>query len=231
MRPQLTWRAARAGAAVCALVLAAGITGRIASASTSFPRHTRPPAGHEPRRAGSAHLRAFLLHANVLIGQDVAYVGQAVPSGARRTIALQAREGRRWVAVASTRTGRRGIFAERFWPGRLGRLQLRLRASGIPPRRISLSGAVATVYHEVIASWYGPGGVTACGEVLGTATPGVANKTLPCGTLVTLRYRGRVVRVPVIDRGPFVPGRDYDLTYATRLALGAGGVTEIWASA
>ena len=59
----------------------------------------------------------------------------------------------------------------------------------------------------------------------------MANRTLPCGTLVTLRYRDRTVRVPVIDRGPFVAGRDYDLTWATKLALGAGDVTVIWASA
>ena len=87
------------------------------------------------------------------------------------------------------------------------------------------------MFHEVVASWYGPGGTTACGEALGAATLGVANRTLPCGTMVTLRYRGRTVRVPVIDRGPFVAGRDYDLTYATKLALGAGDVTMIWASA
>ena len=48
---------------------------------------------------------------------------------------------------------------------------------------------------------------------------------------MTLRYHGRTVRVPVIDRGPFVAGRDYDLTYATKLALGAGDVSVIWASA
>ena len=35
----------------------------------------------------------------------------------------------------------------------------------------------------------------------------------------------------MIDRGPYVTGRDYDLTYATRLALGAGDVSQIWASA
>jgi rare lipoprotein A (peptidoglycan hydrolase) len=133
--------------------------------------------------------------------------------------------------VARARTNRAGVFVERFWPRRLGRLDLRVRASGIPARHVRLSATVATVYHQVIASWYGPGGVTACGEELGAATQGVANKTLPCGTLVTLRYRDRTVRVPVIDRGPFVPGRDYDLTYATRLALGAGDVSEIWASA
>jgi rare lipoprotein A len=234
MRPQLTWRAARAGATVCALMLAVGVSGRIASASTSSPiraTHARRPGRPQLRRAGPARLRAFLLHANVLIGQDVAYVGQASSGGAGRTIAIQILEGRRWLAVARTLTDRRGLFHVRFWPQRLGRLQLRLRAGGIPPRRLILSGALATAYHQVIASWYGPGGVTACGESLGAATQGVANKTLPCGTLVTLRYRGRVVRVPVIDRGPFVPGRDYDLTYATRLALGAGDVSEIWASA
>jgi len=59
---------------------------------------------------------------------------------------------------------------------------------------------------------------------------GVANKTLPCGTLVTLRYAGRMVRVPVIDRGPYVAGREFDLTEATKRALGFGGVGEVWST-
>ena len=66
-----------------------------------------------------------------------------------------------------------------------------------------------------MASYYGPGlygnGV-ACGGTLLPGTLGVANKTLPCGTMVRLRYHGRSVTVPVIDRGPYVAGRDYDLT-------------------
>ena len=48
---------------------------------------------------------------------------------------------------------------------------------------------------------------------------------------MTLRYRGRTVRVPVIDRGPFVAGREYDLTYATKRALGMGDISLIWARA
>lgn len=231
MRPQFTWRAARAAGAVCALMLGAGISGRIASASSSTPIRAGANVRHKHRRRAAPRLQALLLHPNVLIGQDVAFVGVARPGGGGRTVAVQARQGARWVAVARAVTDRRGLFVERFWPRRLGRLQLRLRASGIPAGRVLLSGGVATVYHQVVASWYGPGGVTACGQALGAATQGVANKTLPCGTLVTLRYRGRSVRVPVIDRGPFVPGRDYDLTYATRLALGAGDVSQIWASA
>ena len=82
----------------------------------------------------------------------------------------------------------------------------------------------------MIASWYGPGGVTACGEELTASTLGVANRTLPCGTIVTLRLGERTVNVPVIDRGPYVEGRTYDLTYATKQALGAAGIQELWAS-
>ena len=32
---------------------------------------------------------------------------------------------------------------------------------------------------------------------------GVANRTLPCGTLVQVSYRGHTVTVPVLDRGPY----------------------------
>ena len=231
MRPQLTSSAARAAAALCALMLGAGAAGLIASAPSSAAPRAGASHRRQRHRATSPRLQALLLHANVLLGQDVALVGVASPGGGRRTVAVEARERGGWVAVARARTNRAGVFVERFWPRRLGRLDLRVRASGIPARHVRLSATVATVYHQVIASWYGPGGVTACGEELGAATQGVANKTLPCGTLVTLRYRDRTVRVPVIDRGPFVPGRDYDLTYATRLALGSGDVSEIWASA
>lgn len=235
MRPQLTWRALRATAAVGALVLGAGIPGRIASASSTplqagFAPNARA-ARHRHRQRRAPRLRALLLHSNVLIGQDIAVVGIASPGGARRAIAVQALRGARWVSVARAVTDVHGHFVERFWPRRLGRVALRLRASGISAGHTMMTGRDATVFHRVIASWYGPGGVTACGEALGAATMGVANKTLPCGTLVTLRYGDQTVRVPVIDRGPYVPGRDYDLTYATRLALGAGDVSQIWASA
>ena len=66
-------------------------------------------------------------------------------------------------------------------------------------------------------SWYGPGfygNRTACGKTLTTTLLGVAHKTLPCGTMVSFRNpsNGRVVTVPVVDRGPYVAGRQWDLT-------------------
>jgi rare lipoprotein A len=84
-----------------------------------------------------------------------------------------------------------------------------------------------TAFHAAEASYYGPGlygsGV-ACGGTLQPGTLGVAHKTLPCGTKVRLRYHGRSITVPVIDRGPYVAGRDFDLTEATRERLGFPGV-------
>ena len=105
-----------------------------------------------------------------------------------------------------------------------------VRAFGIHDRRTRGAASVArrlTAYRQAGASYYGPGlygnGV-ACGGTLMPGTLGVANKTLPCGTKVKLRYRGRSITVPVIDRGPYVAGRDYDLTEATRDRLGFPGV-------
>jgi hypothetical protein len=67
------------------------------------------------------------------------------------------------------------------------------------------------------ASFYGPGFYgqrTACGVALTTTVMGVAHRTLPCGTLITFRNpeNGRTATVPVIDRGPYVAGRIWDLT-------------------
>ena len=65
-------------------------------------------------------------------------------------------------------------------------------------------------------SWYGPGlygNGTACGQKLTKRLVGVAHRTLPCGTLIEFRNpeNGRVVMAAVVDRGPFVRGRSWDL--------------------
>lgn len=64
-------------------------------------------------------------------------------------------------------------------------------------------------------SWYGPGlygNGTACGQRFTKEIVGVAHRSLPCGTLVQFRYNGRVVTAPIIDRGPYVAGRTWDLS-------------------
>lgn len=64
-------------------------------------------------------------------------------------------------------------------------------------------------------SWYGPGFYgrrTACGLAYTKTILGVAHRTLPCGTKVTFMWKGRSITVPVIDRGPYVSGRQWDLS-------------------
>jgi rare lipoprotein A len=94
--------------------------------------------------------------------------------------------------------------------------------------------AQAANYQAVKATWYGPGFYghrTACGTRLTRHTLGVAHKRLPCGTNVALRYRGRTVVVPVIDRGPYSRGVDYDLTAATARTLGMRQTSRVGAAA
>jgi rare lipoprotein A len=81
------------------------------------------------------------------------------------------------------------------------------------------------------ASWYGGptmwGRTTACGVTLRPSTIGVAHKKLPCGTVVRFVYQGRTVTAPVIDRGPYVEGRAWDLTSAASEAIGLEGVGRV----
>lgn len=84
-------------------------------------------------------------------------------------------------------------------------------------------------WYESIASVFTDyGSPLACGGTLQVPELGVANKTLPCGTMVTFLYNGRAIRVPVIDRGPYIAGREWDLTGATAEALGFPGLGPIY---
>lgn len=88
----------------------------------------------------------------------------------------------------------------------------------------------APPWHTSEASWYSSsnGHTTGCQGVRWYAgIRGVAHKTYPCGSLVRFRYHGREVVVKVIDRGPYVAGRDWDLTAQTAQDLGFTGVHQI----
>jgi rare lipoprotein A len=88
-----------------------------------------------------------------------------------------------------------------------------------------------TPFRYAGASWYGGksmwGRSTACGQVLRPSTIGVANKRLPCGTPVKFVWHGHSIVAPVIDRGPYIRGRAWDLTAAAAEALEFEGVGRI----
>jgi rare lipoprotein A len=74
---------------------------------------------------------------------------------------------------------------------------------------------------EGLASWYGgndgfEGKPTASGEIYDSSKLTAAHRDLPLGTVVdvTSLDNGRVTRVRINDRGPFVKGRIIDLSQA-----------------
>jgi rare lipoprotein A (peptidoglycan hydrolase) len=159
---------------------------------------------------------------------------------AGRTVAIERRRTRRsgWAPVASVRVGDDGRFATRWTPGSAGRHQLRAlpaTASSADSADGQAASAVTRVivYQAVTSTWYGPGfygNRTACGQRLTTSTLGVAHRTLPCGSKVALRVKGRSLVVPVIDRGPYADGVTYDLTRATAERLGVMHTARIGAA-
>jgi len=79
-----------------------------------------------------------------------------------------------------------------------------------------------------VASWYGPGfhgKKTASGELYNMDAMTCAHKSLPFGTKLRLRNveNGKTAVVTVNDRGPFVRGRDIDLSRAAAGKLGIIG--------
>lgn len=96
-------------------------------------------------------------------------------------------------------------------------------AAGLPP-----PGTFPTA--QAVASWYGPGferARTASGEPFDPRALSAASRTLPFGTLLRVGYGGRSVIVRVNDRGPFVPGRDLDLSQAAAAELRMPGVATV----
>jgi hypothetical protein len=185
---------------------------------------------HQPQRVES-HVALHLARHSVLSGDGVAVHGRVRPAGRHRVKLVF---GGPDAEVRAATTAADGRFALRWSPDMIGNYEV--RAFGLHDRRLRAAVSDArrlTSYRQAGASYYGPGlygnGV-ACGGTLMPGTLGVANKTLPCGTRVKLRYRGRSVTVPVIDRGPYVAGRDYDLTEATRARLGFPGVGTVLAN-
>lgn len=75
----------------------------------------------------------------------------------------------------------------------------------------------------MVASWYGPrhaGRLTASGEVFNPALLTFAHRSLPFGTPLRLSVAGRSCVARCNDRGPYVRGRDLDLSEAVARQLG-----------
>ncbi len=177
---------------------------------------TATTAAAAPAAAQTHAVRVSGRQLNIRAGSRASVAG-SIP-GAPLTASLQIRRGGRWVTLDRDRTSAVGRYV----------LRARVRRPMSVPARVRLSSGATrplgrlNVYRYALASWYGPGfdgRRTGCGGTFSSSRLGVAHKTLPCGSRVTLRHGHRVVRVPVIDRGPYSGGREFDLTVATARRL------------
>jgi rare lipoprotein A (peptidoglycan hydrolase) len=158
---------------------------------------------------------------NVKAGSRVTVTGRVRATGPM-TAALQIKRHARWITLDRDRTGATGRYVLRDRVRRALSAEARVRLSDGLTRKLGR----LNVYRTSYASWYGPGlygNKLGCGGTLSAGRLGVAHKSLPCGSKVTLRHGGHVVRVSVIDRGPYVGGREFDLTAATARKLHFGG--------
>ncbi|MCW3047837.1 MAG: hypothetical protein JWO74_2121 [Solirubrobacterales bacterium] len=181
-----------------------------------------------PARAATADTGpALLARTGGLLGATMRFRGTLGAAHAGQTVEVdRLQPDGTWAPAASAPAGPDGSFLARWRADAVGQFTMRAivrpaggdaQAAGAPPQ------AQVTIFRPARATWYGPGLYgrrTACGSVLTDRLLGVAHRTLPCGTPVTLFHDGRSVTVPVVDRGPFGDGASYDLTQATAEQLG-----------
>jgi rare lipoprotein A len=138
----------------------------------------------------------------------------------------------KWAPTVSATVGSDGTFSAVWQTNHIGRFAIRavISTASMAQTASATPSMTITVYRPSKATLYGPGFYgkrTACGQKLRPGTIGVANRTLKCGESVAIYYQGRTLVVPVIDRGPYANGADWDLTMATGKALGIDGTSQI----
>jgi rare lipoprotein A (peptidoglycan hydrolase) len=94
------------------------------------------------------------------------------------------------------------------------------------PPRVPDTAEKRTDVRTMVASYYAnvlKGNPTASGEPYEPRRYTAAHKRLPLGTDLRVAYGGQFVEVVVNDRGPFVAGRDIDLSLAAAEEIGLTG--------
>jgi len=173
--------------------------------------------------------------ASALLRKGLTLTGTVPASDAGRTAVIERlghETGWTWTSTVSATVAPDGTFSAVWRTNHIGRFSIRVIVQGDARTAAAAPTLTVTVYRPSLATLYGPGfwnQRTACGEVLKRAMIGVASRTLKCGEKVAVYYRGRTLIVPVIDRGPYANGADWDLTEATGRALGIDGTATVGA--
>ena len=140
-----------------------------------------------------------------------------------------------WAPTAHATVGPGGTWKVTWPANHIGQFEFRaVLESGVgAPAKDTSPAITVTVYRYALATQEGGPAVnghkTACGQTFRPSIIGTANRTLPCGEKVALYYHGRTLVVPVIDRGPYAHGADFDISIAAAKKLGLDGLSKIGA--
>jgi len=181
-----------------------------------------------PRVARESRMHWTIAHAGVAVFA----ITLLIP-----TIVYDLTRARGTVLVAAA-SEERVVARELSLPNQVAELPRRLVAPQATPEPTPVPTAAPPILVRggpgvvVTASWYGPGffeNRLPCWQWLQAQdlpiqflpdTWGVAHKTLPCGTMLVLSHGANTISVPVVDRGPYIAGRELDLSPRIKSALG-----------
>lgn len=165
---------------------------------------------------------------DTFVGNKVKLAGRLFPKRSGREVILKQKVAGEWRKIKRTPV-RDGRFSVRFEARNKGHRRVRVVFPGDGVSLRAKRTKPLTIYRRDKATWYGPGfygNTTACGKRLSRDTLGVAHRTLPCGSKVSIFYRGRSVTVRVIDRGPYTHA-NWDLTQETAERIGFSGTDTV----
>jgi peptidoglycan lytic transglycosylase len=232
--PQLGW--ASSGGA--------GLGGGGTAKTTASPAPSSPKTTGVVQRANqsvstSGNGITLTTRESAMLRRGLHFTGTVPSSSAGKIVEIE-RRGQQthnaWAPTAHGTVASDGSFSA-YWPANhIGQFAVRavIEDHAGSARAAAPSPSVTTfVFRPSIATWYGDGSwgsKTACGVTLRRTTLGTANRTLPCGTRVAVYYGGKMIIVPVIDRGPYANHADWDLTLATSQKLGTPGIAHIGAA-
>jgi rare lipoprotein A len=209
---------------LCAAMAAFAVPATAAGDPPTGGAEAPPPPATENVVSAQGPQVSLTARAGTMLRKVARFRGSA-PAGGAVTIERFDDATQTWAAVASATAGADGSYVAAWRGDRVGEHRVRavLASSGQAVAASATPDLAITVHRPATATWYGPrfyGRRTACGLRMSRSLLGVAHKRLPCGTQVAVLYKGRRITVPVVDRGPFAHGAQWDLTAATAQALG-----------
>ena len=197
--------------------------------TASYKLVFKTPQGRETKSDGRRvevrpRLTFHVSPQHVRVGRKVTLRGRLLPRAPGRHVRIEMRVKRHWTRIDGGFAGD-GAYRRRFKTRFPYRRRLRATFRGDRLNSSAVNHERLWVYNNGPATYYGPGffgNRTACGRTLHPRTLGVAHRTLPCGTRVSLLYNRRTITVPVIDRGPY-GASNWDLTQRTARRLHFSG--------